>query len=172
MRAEIEANPRLEILEEAHEHRSLPMEIYRWMFFQRRCRSLSLPRTITDSTSLQAARQTMIDAGFQPDFPPAVETQMAALRRQPAVHANASVKDLRALLWSSIDNDTSRDLDQAEVAERLATGIRVLVAIADVDSGCSAGKQRSIKHAASETTSVYTSAFALFRCCLRSFRQA
>ena len=55
-----------------------------------------------------AARQTMIDEGFEPDFPPAVEAQMAALREtQPAPRVDAGVKDLRGLLWSSIDNDTS-----------------------------------------------------------------
>lgn len=102
-----------------------------------------------------AARQTMIDEGFSPDFPPAVETQMAALRKQPAVHADAALKDLRGLLWSSIDNDTSRDLDQAEVAERVANGIRVMVAIADVDADVPLGTAID-QHAASETTSVYT----------------
>jgi VacB/RNase II family 3'-5' exoribonuclease len=102
-----------------------------------------------------AARQTMLDEGFQPDFPPAVETQMVALRAQPAVHANGAVRDLRTLLWSSIDNDTSRDLDQAEVAERVPNGIRVLVAIADVDADVPAGTAID-RHAASETTSVYT----------------
>ena len=102
-----------------------------------------------------AARQTMINEGFQPDFPPAVETQMAALRAQPAVHADSALRDMRTLLWSSIDNDTSRDLDQAEVAERVSNGIRVLVAIADVDVDVPAGTAID-QHAASETTSVYT----------------
>ncbi len=102
-----------------------------------------------------AARQTMIDEGFQPDFPPAVQAQMAVLRAQPAVHANGTMRDLRALLWSSIDNDTSRDLDQAEFAERADNGIRVLVAIADVDEDVLAGTAIDL-HAASEATSVYT----------------
>jgi exoribonuclease-2 len=102
-----------------------------------------------------AARQTMIDEGFQPDFPPAVERQMAVLRRQPAVRADSALQDLRAVLWSSIDNDTSRDLDQAEFAERVGNGIRVLVAIADVDADVAAGTAIDL-HAASETTSVYT----------------
>jgi exoribonuclease-2 len=103
-----------------------------------------------------AARQTMIDEGFQPDFPPAVEQQMSVLRAQPA-HAVASgdIRDLRSLLWSSIDNDTSRDLDQAEVAERVDGGIRLLIAVADVDVDVPAGTPID-KHAASETTSVYT----------------
>jgi exoribonuclease-2 len=103
-----------------------------------------------------AARQTMIEKGFQPDFPPAVERQMAALRAQAPVRGGASdIKDLRSLLWSSIDNDTSRDLDQAEVAERVDGGIRILIAIADVDADVPAGTPID-RHAASETTSVYT----------------
>ena len=59
------------------------------------------------------------------------------------------------MLWSSIDNDTSRDLDQIEVAERLPNGdIKVLVGIADVDAFVP--KHSAIDdHAAKETTSVY-----------------
>ena len=107
-----------------------------------------------------AARQTMIDQGFQPDFPPAVEQQLAGLRAKPAVQPGAvqpsnDVRDMRSLLWSSIDNDTSRDLDQAEFAERVAGGIRLLIAIADVDDDVPAGTPID-QHAAIETTSVYT----------------
>ena len=65
------------------------------------------------------------------------------------------MRDLRSLLWSSIDNDSSRDLDQAEVAERVSGGIKVMVAIADVDSSVAIGSPID-QHAASETTSVYT----------------
>ena len=65
------------------------------------------------------------------------------------------MRDLRSQLWSSIDNDTSRDLDQIEVAEQLPNGdVRVLVGIADVDAFVP--KQSAIdQHAARETTSVY-----------------
>ncbi len=103
------------------------------------------------------ARQTMIDAGFHPDFPPGVARQVASLRAasSPAMSVEAGVRDLRSLLWSSIDNDTSRDLDQIEVAERTSAGIRVLVGIADVDSAVPAGSPID-EHAASATTSVYT----------------
>jgi exoribonuclease-2 len=106
---------------------------------------------------LQAtAKQVMIDHGFEPDFPPEVAAQVAKLRAiQPQLTANANVRDLRSLLWSSIDNDTSRDLDQIEVAERLPNGdVKVMVGIADVDAY--APKQTPIDlHAARETTTVY-----------------
>jgi VacB/RNase II family 3'-5' exoribonuclease len=106
---------------------------------------------------LQAtAKQVMIDHGFQPDFPPEVSGQLAQVRTHPPqLAAGADVRDLRSLLWSSIDNDTSRDLDQIEVAERLPNGdVRVMVGIADVDSF--APKQTPIdQHASRETTTVY-----------------
>jgi len=96
------------------------------------------------------ARQEMIERGFSPDFPPAVEQQLAGIHAQP----DPGLKDLTSLLWSSIDNDDSRDLDQVEWAERTKDGIRVLVAIADVDALVSKGTPID-DHAAHETTTVY-----------------
>jgi exoribonuclease-2 len=103
-----------------------------------------------------AAKEIMRQYGFEPDFPPAVEQQLAQLRASPpALTAGGDVRDLRNLLWSSIDNDTSRDLDQIEVAERLPSGdVKVLVGIADLDAFIP--KQSAIdQHAARETTTVY-----------------
>ncbi|HSY64374.1 MAG TPA: RNB domain-containing ribonuclease [Terriglobales bacterium] len=106
---------------------------------------------------LQAiAKQIMLDHGFEPDFPPQVAQQLAQLKAHaPQVAPAAEIRDLRNLQWSSIDNDTSRDLDQIEVAERLPNGdIKVLVGIADVDAFVP--KHSAIdEHAAKETTSVY-----------------
>jgi exoribonuclease-2 len=112
----------------------------------------------TPSPDLQAmARQVMVAEGFEPDFPPATRQQLADISAHPPqLAASATVRDLRGLLWSSIDNDTSKDLDQIEVAERLPNGdVKVMVGIADVDAFV--GKDSPIdEHAAKETTSVYT----------------
>lgn len=98
-----------------------------------------------------AARQEMIDHGFLPDFPAGVAEQAATLDPRPA----GSPSDLRSLLWSSIDNDDSRDLDQIEWAERSGDNIRVIVAIADVAGGVA--KDTPIDgYASRETTTVYT----------------
>jgi exoribonuclease-2 len=103
-----------------------------------------------------AAHASMIEHGFQPDFPPATGTELAAIEAQPAVPPADGLTDLRNLLWSSIDNDTSKDLDQIECAEQLPDGrIRVLVGVADVDSRVKRGTAID-KHAQFETTSVYT----------------
>jgi exoribonuclease-2 len=107
---------------------------------------------------LQAtAKQVMLAHGFEPDFPPQVLEQLAQLKAQPPeVAPGGEVRDLRNLLWSSIDNDTSRDLDQIEVAKRLPNGdIQVLIAIADVDA-LVARHTPIDQHAAKEATSVYT----------------
>jgi len=106
---------------------------------------------------LQAvAKEIMKERGFDPDFPPPVQKQLADLRtRPPQIAAGKDVRDLRNLLWSSIDNDTSRDLDQIEVAERQSNGdVKVKVGIADVDAFVP--RQTAIdQHAARETTTVY-----------------
>jgi VacB/RNase II family 3'-5' exoribonuclease len=98
-----------------------------------------------------AARQEMIDHGFHPDFPPEASQQLGSI----ALHPDPGLRDLTGLLWSSIDNDDSRDLDQIEFAERSAAGTRILVAIADVDSAVEQGSPIDL-HAQSETTTVYT----------------
>jgi VacB/RNase II family 3'-5' exoribonuclease len=102
-----------------------------------------------------AAYREMMHDGFEPDFPVEAESELAALERKPAPAIAAGAQDLRGLYWSSIDNDTSKDLDQIEYAERVPGGIRVLVGIADVDSDVPKGTALD-KHAASNTTSVYT----------------
>jgi exoribonuclease-2 len=102
------------------------------------------------------ARQVMLAQGFEPDFPPATRQQLADISAHPPqLTSSGKVRDLRGLLWSSIDNDTSKDLDQIEVAERLPNGdVKVMVGIADVDAFVA--KDSPIdQHAAKETTSVY-----------------
>ena len=118
---------------------------------------------------LQAmAEQIMLAHGFEPEFPAAVQRQLVEIKARPPLISSSSnanpgsdshstdTPDLRHLLWSSIDNDTSRDLDQIEVAERLPSGdVKVRVGIADVDAFVP--KASPIDgHAAKETTTVYT----------------
>ena len=101
-----------------------------------------------------AARQLMLENGFEPDFPPAVQQQLAQIKSRPP-QTPANVRDLRDLLWSSIDNDTSRDLDQIEYAEKLPDGTtKVLVGVADVDAFVPKGSPIDA-HAAKETCSIY-----------------
>src|SRR6201996_5262419 len=102
-----------------------------------------------------AARRSMIGHGFEPDYPPPVAQQLAQLRAYPPAPASGA-RDLRHLLWSSIDNDTSRDLDQIEYAETLPDGsTRVLIGIADVDAYVAKGSAID-QHAAIETVTIYT----------------
>ncbi len=105
---------------------------------------------------LAAAHAAMIEHGFQPDFPNGTQAELAAIEAHPDLPAVPCAKDLRNLMWSSIDNDTSKDLDQIEWAEQLPDGrIRILIGVADVDVRVSAGTIID-RHARSETTSVYT----------------
>ncbi len=103
------------------------------------------------------ARRAMLERGLVPDFSPEVRSQTAAITRGP-VAPEPGLRDLRHLLWASIDNDDSRDLDQLSVAEPLGDGaVKVLVAVADVDGIVKKGTPVDA-HAQANTTSVYTAA--------------
>jgi exoribonuclease-2 len=100
------------------------------------------------------ARQAMIDGGLAPDFSDEAEKQLATIDGP----AEDDVRDLTALLWCSIDNDDSRDLDQLTVAEDLGGGrVRAMIAVADVDALVRKGTPID-DHARQNTTSVYTAA--------------
>ena len=116
-----------------------------------------MPNNNPPQLDLQAtAKQIMQQRGFEPDFPAEVAAQLASLKGHPQIAPSNGLRDLRNLLWSSIDNDTSRDLDQIEVAEGSSNGdVKVMIGIADVDAFVS--KLTPIdQHAARETTTVYT----------------
>ena len=103
------------------------------------------------------ARRALLENGFEPDFPQQVDEQVARLRSDPPTLPQG-VEDLTGLLWSSIDNPDSMDLDQVEWAERLPDGsTRLLVAIADVDALVPAASPVDVR-AAANTTSLYTGA--------------
>src|SRR5262249_5651280 len=101
------------------------------------------------------APRAMRERGLEPDIPQAAMDEASRLADAPQ-KANEPVRDLRDLLWCSIDNDDSRDLDQLTVSETLKDGsVRMLVAVADVDVVAVKGSALD-KHAAINTTSVYT----------------
>jgi exoribonuclease-2 len=98
----------------------------------------------------------MVKNGFEPEFSPAVMSEVRSLDDPSDDPLPPGVRDLRGLPWSSIDNRESRDLDQIEVAERVDNGsIRVRIGVADVDSFVQLGSAAD-EHAAKNTTSVYT----------------
>ena len=103
------------------------------------------------------AERAMVQRGLLPDFSPAVLAETDALVTA-AAETNPSIRDLRGLLWCSIDNDDSRDLDQLSVAEERSGGMAtILVAVSDVDAMVKVGSAID-GHARSNTTSVYTAA--------------
>jgi exoribonuclease-2 len=103
------------------------------------------------------AYQAMINRGLEPDIPTAAIQQLNGIQGA-AIETGTAIRDLRNLLWCSIDNDTSKDLDQLTVAERLpADRVKVLVAIADVDALVHSATPID-RHAKTNTTSVYTAA--------------
>jgi ribonuclease R len=109
------------------------------------------------------AHRAMLERGLLPDFSAEALDELGRLHT-PAVTENGEaiglpgIRDLRNLLWASIDNDDSRDLDQLTVAEAMPGGkFKIMVAIADVDSLVKEGSAIN-EHARQNTTSVYTAA--------------
>ena len=103
------------------------------------------------------AHRVMLERGLLPDFSAKALAELGQLQ-DPAISDDKSIRDMRNLLWASIDNDDSRDLDQLTVAEALPAGkVKILVAIADVDSSIKDGSALD-NHARQNTTSVYTAA--------------
>ena len=102
------------------------------------------------------ARRAMVERGLLPDFEPEVQNELGEITAS-ALDGD-QVRDLRSLLWCSIDNDDSRDLDQLTVAEPMPDyGTKVLVAVADVAATVRSGSAID-GHARHNTTSVYTAA--------------
>src|SRR5499427_3826640 len=109
------------------------------------------------SDLIEIARQAMVDRDLLPDFSPQVEKELSAIPG-PMPVSGGSIRDLRSLLWCSIDNDDSRDLDQLTVSQELAGGaVKIFVAVADVDALVAKGSAID-DHARQNTTSVYTAA--------------
>jgi VacB/RNase II family 3'-5' exoribonuclease len=103
------------------------------------------------------AHRVMLERGLLPDFSPEALTELERLESSTEVNGE-DIRDLRSLLWCSIDNDDSRDLDQLTVAQTLpGSQVTILVAIADVETLVKPGSAID-EHAQHNTTSVYTAA--------------
>jgi len=124
----------------------------------RRGYDAAMPQETPRPSELQLiARQAMRARGLDPDLPQAAREQLRTLSAA-ASEPDPQIRDLRALLWCSIDNDDSRDLDQLSVAQPLSDGgVKILVAVADVDATITVGTALDA-HARLNTTSVYTAA--------------
>jgi exoribonuclease R len=115
-----------------------------------------MPTQPPTQTLRSFAVAAMVKNGFEPEFSPAVMSEVRSLDDPSDNPLPPGVRDLRGLPWSSIDNRESRDLDQIEVAERVDGGtIRIRIGVADVDTLVHLGSAAD-EHAAKNTTSVYT----------------
>jgi len=107
------------------------------------------------------AQRAMLDRGLLPTFSDAAATELEGMQAPVTAvpgHPDPAIRDLTGLLWASIDNDDSRDLDQLTVAEILPDeAVRIRVAIADVDALVKEGSaiDADARH---NTASVYTAA--------------
>lgn len=99
----------------------------------------------------------MLERGLLPDFSAQALAELNRIQ-SPARWNGEPIRDLTELLWASIDNDDSRDLDQLTVAEAIpGNTLKVRVAVADVDALVKDGSAID-EHARHNTTTVYTPA--------------
>jgi VacB/RNase II family 3'-5' exoribonuclease len=109
------------------------------------------------------AHRVMLERGLLPDYSSEVLAELGRLQHPAAtdgapVEGPVEIRDMSDLLWASIDNDDSRDLDQLTVAEAMPDGkAKILVAVADVDALVK-NDSAIDGHARHNTTSVYTAA--------------
>lgn len=98
----------------------------------------------------------MKEKGLEPDFSKEVYDQLDSIHH-PGEDTDSKIQDLTTLLWCSLDNDDSEDLDQLTTCSDLGNGShKIYVAIADVDALIK--KDSPIdRHAKLNTASVYTS---------------
>ena len=118
-------------------------------------KSVSMKNTDHPNLLLTIAVKAMVDKGFEPDFPSDALKQLATLN-ETSGKGEGGLKDMTQLLWCSIDNDDSRDLDQLTAGENLPENrLKIYVAVADVDQLVKLGTPLDL-HAKKNTTSVYT----------------
>ena len=114
------------------------------------------------------AYSAMIERGLKPEGGVEALNQLKLIQKNAVDITNHKsgdhhfieddIQDQTDLLWCSIDNDDSKDLDQLTVCKALKDGsMVVMVAIADVDSLVPRNSPLD-QHAKDNTTSVYTSA--------------
>ena len=103
------------------------------------------------------ADRAMLERGLLPEFSTQALAELKGIQF-PARRNGESIRDLTELLWASIDNDDSRDLDQLTAAEAMPDNtLKVRVAVANVDALVKNGSAID-DHARHNTTSVYTPA--------------
>ncbi|MBE3117672.1 MAG: RNB domain-containing ribonuclease [Candidatus Atribacteria bacterium] len=109
------------------------------------------------------AQRAMLERGLLSDFSAAVLAELDRIQAPAGVNGESvgdpfGILELTDLLWASIDNNDSRDLDQLTIAEALpGDKVKIRVAVADVDALVKNGSAID-EHARHNTTSVYTAA--------------
>lgn len=115
-------------------------------------------RHFTKKDIARIATEAMIERGLEPEFPDAAIRQLEKINQAASDDNDPNIWDLTDLLWCSLDNDDSEDLDQLTTSQVLKNGlVKIFVAIADVDAVVK--KDSPIDdHARINTASIYTSA--------------